>query len=356
MNNRLLLIVTALLVALVVVLNLGNGNDRAAVTAGQPFLPELGTMVDDLATITVTRGGNETIATLDRDGERWTVRERDGYPADMTRIRATLSALAEARIVEPKTASERFYDRLGVESIALESATGTQITLTGSGAPVAVVIGDIAAAGQRFARHADAEQSYQIDRDPAPARDTGSWLDARILDVANERVQQVTIRHADGERLTLSRQEPGQTNFAIEPIPQGRELMYPGVANTVGGALGNLRLEDVSAAADPLQPDAATADAATADAAAADVTATDVSVEYRTFDGLVILIDGTRHNDQAWVTLRAEVDDDAAGEAMAERRAEADSINARVDGWRYRLPAFQYQQITRRIDDLLQSA
>jgi hypothetical protein len=222
-----------------------------------------------------------------------------------------------------------------VESVALATATGTRITLTSPDESIAVVIGDLATSGQRFARLENAEQSYQIDRDPAPAREIAAWLDARILDLPNERMRQVTIDHADGERLTLSRTEAGQTNFVIEPIPEGRELMYPGVGNTTGGALQNLRLEDVRATADDL--------------------AADVTVEYRTFDGLVITIHGSRLENQAWVTFRADVDADAAGEDLTGRQSEAEAINARVGGWQYRLPAFQYEQMTRRIGDLLQS-
>jgi hypothetical protein len=354
MNNRVLMIVTVLLVTLVIVLHLGEDSRHPAVATGQPFLPALGTLADELSTITVSRGGNETVATLDRDGDRWTVRERDGYPADMTRIRETLSALAEARIVEPKTASERFYDRLGVESVALPTATGTRITFTGRGETIAVVIGDLATAGQRFARLEDAEQSYQIDRDPAPARSIADWLDARILDLPNERIQQVTIDHADGERLTLSRPEAGQPNFTIEPIPEGRELMYPGVGNTIGGALRSLRLEDVRVDAGSPPADAAPDDTA-AELATSDVTTSDVTVEYRTFDGLVITIHGSRHGNEAWTTFLADVDAEAADVDLAARQAEADTINDRVAGWRYRLPAFQYEQMTRRMADLLQS-
>ncbi len=339
MNNRILLIVTVVLVAVVVVLNMGERQGPATAATGQLLLPDLASRVDQLASIVIIGAGDRTIATLDRQNDHWTVRERDGYPANVAQIRDTLSALAEARIVEPKTANERFYDRLGVESVALEDATGTAVALIAGDETTTVIIGDMAAAGQRFVRLADAAESYQIDRDPAPATEIGRWLDARILDLPNDRVQQVAIRHvaadeAADEVLTLHRASADQTNFTVEPIPDGRELLYPGVGNTVAGALRNLRLEDVERAA------------MTADAV----------VEYRTFDGLIIVVEGMRDGERAFATFRAEVDVEVAGDALAARQSEAEAINARVAGWRYVLPGFQYDQIARRIADMLQSA
>lgn len=340
MNNRILLIVTLVLVAVVIALNMGERRSPAAPVSGQLLLPDLAPGVDQLAGMVIIGAGERTIATLDRQNDRWTVRERDGYPANVAQIRDTLSALAEARIVEPKTANERFYDRLGVESVALEDATGTAVSLIAGDETTTVIIGDVATAGQRFVRLADAAESYQIDRDPAPAPEIGSWLDARIIDLPNDRVRQVTIRHAAtnggaDETLTLHRESADQTNFTIEPIPEDRELLYPGVGNTTAGALRSLRLEDVERAG-----------AMTADAV----------VEYRTFDGLIIVVEGMRDGERAFATFRAEVDADVAGDALAERQSEAEAINARVAGWRYRLPGFQYDQIARRITDLLQSA
>ncbi len=339
-NNRMLLIITVVLVAVVIALNLGERQGPAAPVSGQLLLPDLASSVDQLTGVVIIGAGERTIATLERQNDRWTVRERDGYPANVAQIRDTLSALAEARIVEPKTANERFYDRLGVESIALEDAAGTAVSLITGDETTTVIIGGIAATGQRFVRLADVAESYQIDRDPAPASEIGSWLDTRIIDLPNDRVQQVTIRHAaanDGadETLTLHRESAGQTNFTIEPIPDGRELLYPGVGNTVAGALRSLRMEDVERAGA--------------------MTANTV-IEYLTFDGLIIVVEGMRDGEQAFATFRAEVDADGAGDMLAERRAEAEAINARVAGWRYRLPGFQYDQIARRITDLLQSA
>jgi hypothetical protein len=335
MSNRALLILIAVLVALIVLANLG-GRDTPSIAAGERFLPQLATGVDDVERVTIARAGNETVATLERDGTSWTVRERQGYPADATRIRDALIALTEARIVEAKTASARFYARLGVESIELDTAAGTAIMLAGLAQPVTVILGDTAPGGHRFARRADQTESYQIDRDPTLPRDTANWLAPQILDLPGERIRQVTITHADGEVVRLEKADAGQMNFSVEPIPEGRELLYPGVGNTVGSALRALRLEDVERAADGFEAD--------------------VEVEYIAFDGLVIRARGARRNGEAWAEFVASAAGDLPAEQAEVRQQEADEINRRVAGWRFRIAPFQYEQLTRRMADLLQAS
>ena len=95
------------------------------------LLPDLKGQLNDIRRVVITGPGNEVIATLERGAELWTVAERNNYPADVGSIRKNLLALAEARIVEEKTSSPEFYERLGVQDLADEGAGGVQLTLTG---------------------------------------------------------------------------------------------------------------------------------------------------------------------------------------------------------------------------------
>ena len=80
-------------------------------------------------------------------------------------------------------------------------------------------------------------------------------------------------------------------------------------------------------------------------------------VEYRTFDGLLVRVTGIERDDASWITLEASADAAAApAEGAApttDPAAEAERINAKVGGWRYKVASFQYDQITRRMSDLL---
>jgi hypothetical protein len=107
-------------------------------------------------------------------------------------------------------------------------------------------------------------------------------------------------------------------------------------------------------------------------------------VEYRTFDGLVVRVTGVKRNDESWVSFEASVDAEQAAAAAAaapaaaaseagaapaapgapatapaattpDPAAEAERINAKVGGWRYKIAGFQYDQMTRRMADLLKA-
>lgn len=362
MNARTLAILVAVIVVLGGLAFLGQrrGPDAAdtPTAAGTKLLPALESALNDVERVTVTKAGGTTVATIERGDDTWTVAEKDGYTADVARLRQALVALAEARIVEQKTANPDLYDRLGVEDVSAASAAGIAIDLEGGGDWPTIVLGDAEGSEYRYVRLANAATSYMIDKNPNVPRETVDWLERLVVDLDGSRVREVRIEHPGGARLVLRKPDAGTTDFTVENIPEGRELLYAGVANAVGNALRNLRFEDVAPAA-ALEPDPDQV----------------VNVEYRTFDGLVVEIEGIEQDDEHWIrlTARAETDEaadgdeDAAGDAGgdeagqaadadtggSEAAAEAARINARVGGWRYRIASYQYDPITRRMSDLL---
>jgi len=381
--------VIVLLVALVVLGALAFFGQRARAPAtaatGGPILPGLQAALNDVDRVTIKKAGGETVATIEKHAEGWSVAEKGGYPADIAKLRQNLRALAEAKIIETKTANPAFYDKLGVLDVADPKATGLSIAIAASGKDLGtLILGDAKGTKQRYARRASEAQSYLLDRDPTLPKTAAQWLEPGIVDVRGNRVRQVTIKHPDGEVVTISKPNADAANFDVLGVPKGRELLYAGVANVIGNALRELNLEDVERA---------------------DTTAPEkpVQVEYRTFDGLVVRITGAKRGDDAWITVVASVDAEQAAQAQAAAKpaqpaaaagaaeqqasnppaaesqpaagdaatpkpadakpaaaapqpdptAEARDINARVSPWRFKLQTFQYDQMTRRMADLL---
>lgn len=352
MNRRSLVIVACAAAILAILAFFGQDRPETLSRNDTLLMPELAGILNDVDEVVLTKAGNETIATLERGAGGWSVAEKSGYAADVGAIREALVAISEAKIVETKTANPGFYDRLGVTGVEREDSAGTAVTIrAGDRTLPTMIFGATEGADYRYARPADDAQSVLVDRDPELPRETPDWLRTDILDVQGDRVQQVTIEHADGEGIVVNKEGRAQTNFSVAPIPEGRELRYPGAANAIGNSLRDLQLEDVRRDTD----------------AGGVVVATTV---FETFDGLVVTVTGISIDDVVWLGFDAafdaeqavdfadeEVGDDLAAEADADApdpRAEADAINARVDGWLYRIPDFQYQQMTRRIEDLLQ--
>lgn len=366
MSTRALFIVA---VAAVLLAGLAlYGHNRSA-TSGGPggslFLPDLQGELDDVDQVRIQKAGQEVVATLKRSDNGWVVDEKGGYPADVAKISKALLDLAQAKIVEQKTSDPAYYDRLGVEPVTEDTASGTAVSVSGPDNPPAAIILGGTEGDYRYARLADQARSYLLDKNPEVPRETADWLDPEILDVAGNRVRQVTIRHADGETLTISKEDAAQKNFTVADVPDGRELLYPGVADVIGNSLRELKLQDVAAVGDTDE-------------------APQVTTEFRTFDGLVVTAKGYDRDDSSWLTFTASVDPDSlpkdtdqaagnsdggAGEpaksdpdeadsdnkAAADIQAEADTINARVAGWLYQIPSYQYDQMTRHMADLLKA-
>jgi hypothetical protein len=94
-----------------------------------------------------------------------------------------------------------------------------------------------------------------------------------------------------------------------------------------------------------------------------------VVTEFRTLDGLVVTLTGSAEEDQNWITVSASFDSQQAAEFATAQvdeviaaetdavapGAEAEAINARVTGWRYRIPEHQFEQLARRQADLLRA-
>jgi hypothetical protein len=321
------------------------------------------------------------LARIERAGEDWVVVEQGGYAAATAKVASLLIALAEARIVEEKTADPAFHSRLGVEAVDSATATGLEVTLTANdGASFEIVLGDAYGDGERYARLAASAQSVLIDRNPDVARDPADWVRPEIIAIPSSRVQRVEIRHADGEGLVIHKEARELSDYTVDSVPTGRELQYAGIANVTGSVLQALELDAVSRAPE----------------APGEVLATS---EFRTFDGLVITVTATEAEEpegQPWLSFAARFDadqalnfatetvedlaaaaapaevadadaaatedsDDDASDATAEATtaddptAEAAALNQRLAGWRFRIPSYQYSQMTRRMNDLLRA-
>jgi len=353
LRSLLILVAGAAVLGFLVLLASGPGGGD---DAGERLLPGLDEALNDVRRIVVTAGGDRTVATLEHSGQGWRVAERDGYPADIGRIRRNLLALAEARIVERKTANPEFHGRLGVADLSDPEATGSRFDIEAGDYRASVIIGDTGVSGGRMAyvRRVGEDQSYMVAADLQPSVNRADWLDEQIVDIPSTRIRRVTIRHPDGAVLQIARASAEATDFTVRDLPEDRELTFPAAANPVGAALAALELDDVTRAED------------------FDPGSTEPVVgRFETFDGLVVeatsweLEDGTRVRFEA----RAEPADSASADAgqttpattgvdgePADVAQEASRLASRFEGWVYTLPSFKAEQLTRRLDDLLAPA
>jgi len=327
MNRNTLLALGAAVALLAVALFFVEMDDDGGSTQnGELLLPMLRNHVDDVDQVTMTRSGNEPII-INKVSGQWRVAARNGYPANVAAIRAVLLAMTETKVMEKKTANPDLHSRLGVSAPSVEGSKGTLVAAAGDGFGFQLIFGNVAQGNYRYARLADQDQAWLIDQNPEIPATAGEWLATDIIDIDATRVRSVTITHPDGESIRASKTTDEATNFDVADIPAGRELSYSTVANGLGGALNDLDLDDVRTAVAPVDA---------------------VVTEFGLFDGLTIVVDTTKSEEQNWIAIRAQAADEAA--------AEADEINARVAGWQYLIADYKANLLTRRWEEILRAA
>ncbi len=394
----ILVVVALLAVVVAAVLVFKRAPETEGSLSGGALLPALSDQLNEIEQIQITGAGDKTLVTVNRSGERWAVAEREGYPADAGKVRSFLLRLADARVNEAKTANPERYAQLGVQDVADGSAAGVRLALSGGGYEDSIIIGNTAGlSGGTYARHADEPTSVLVGGELNIDREPGQWLQPAIIDIASSRIREIELAIGDGAPLRVAKESPGDANFAVADVPRGRQVQSDFVANGMGSMLAALTLEDV----------------------ARDTGGVDAEHHrgvYRLFDGIVINLDGWKEGeDSTWIRLSASLDEaaatatvaadvareqadaqalaqanaaaeDAAGdkeegadgdeaataepatapvpvidveartsEKLAELRAEVEAINAVTEGWRFKIPAFKFDPINKRMDDMLQA-
>ena len=370
------LVLAALLVAAAAVWVSSRNRPEQAAEAGAPLLASLADSIDAVSEVRLARGDG-TATTLQRRDSGWFVVQRN-YPADLGKLRSLLINLAALHAVEEKTSDPARYAQLNVEDAAGAQSHSVRIDVAAGERKWSLLLGKPAEPSGGFVRLSGAAAALlaqpRIDADPQPAR----WITTEVLDVAADRVQQVTVRPAEGPGYLLAREARGVADLTLHGVPPGRKAAAPGVVDAVAAALSRLNAQDVKERAASAQEHLNRA-------------------SFRTFDGLQLDLDGYRDGASAWIRVTAGVDPETVrrfalpsaapgepkpaeaavakdgeakaapakgGEAkgaqvkaseakVADPASEAAAINARLGAFDFQIPAYQYDAIYRQLRDLL---
>lgn len=373
--TRLAIAAAVVIVAVVITKLAGDGDDELT-TSGR-FIEDLRERINDVETVTLTGAGGETIARLERGEDRWVVASQSGYPANFAKLKEMLFKLSESEIVEPKTSQAEYYGRLGVRDIDDEEAQGTRVTIEGLDEPIDVILGKVTRGGSSgtYVRRAGEAQSWLISERIEPDSKARNWLNRQIVDISSSQVHRVTVRHADGEEVTIQKASRDEDQFELVNKPEGRELTTEASPNRVANALANLRLEKVKPV-DQIErgePAAVT--------------------ELQLFDGRTVTVNTYGEDDDTWMTFDAGYDQalaerfatnadnggddgaDSGGEGDSDQASSAESetgnvdgedgdddtdaqglakeLNETLEGWAYQVPNYRYKNLNKRLEELL---
>ena len=168
-----------------------------------------------------------------------------------------------------------------------------------------------------------------------------------------------TLWHPDGTVVRAVKAAPGDANFALMGLAPGQEIDSDYNVHALATTLGDLSLNDVT----------------TIDAV--DFSKPGIRVVLETFDGLVIELKSGAKGKDVFFRLNARVDDatpkllgiksgmtDDKGDELRKKalaavksvddvRTEADKYNADWQGWAYRVPTYNLESMSKRIEDLV---
>lgn len=335
-------------------------------------LPGLSGQINAVKSIAIVGAETKTLVTLDNGEQGWTVREKGAYPADTGKLRELLLNLADAKLLEAKTSNPERYAELGVEDPHHKDAKGVLVKLEGGNPPLALIVGNTSShGGGTFVRRPAEAQSWLASGQFGVEREPAQWLNTALTDIAGDRIAEVVLTPAGGQPLRLVKTQRSDVDFKVENLPAGRELIAPGIANTLASTLAGLNLEDVATATEtPAEP------------------ITNQAM-FRAFDGLTIQVLAWQQDGKAWARFEVAFDEAAAEQALraeagkpeaedgnksdgkrsdsltpasAEQqrrqrldglRNEAAQLRLRFVGRRFALPGYRYANLTKSLDDLL---
>jgi hypothetical protein len=373
MNAKTLLVLglaaAALLGAAYVVANQKESAHAPTLEAGLALFPELKKNINSVASIEVR--SKDGVIRLAKDGERWGMADKGGYPVDFDKVKQIAVAVSEFEIVSELSRNPDNYKKLGVQAPTDEGSESKQLTLKDqAGAVLAdVIIGETkvtqgyGGAPSLFVRPAASDQPYRVTGQVNLTGDASSWMKREICKLESNRVSQVVIAHPDGARLAIKKDAAEDKDFKVEDLPAGEELMWAGAANGIAGGLQYLSLEDVKPASEMTLENPTVA-------------------EFTTFDGVRVTVRSTEQDGKTWMSLAAAFDETlrkepvgppapptppegAEGEVetpptpaptlkpVEDVRKEVDELNAQFSRWVYAVPGYTGANFRKRMSDLL---
>lgn len=339
----LLLFTTVIAVAAATVALISRPGDRQRANLGQPVLPGLIDRINDLGALRIesAKGGRLTIK---RDGARWTIVERDGYPAKASAVKSTAVAVARLTYLSAKTAKPALYGRLDLGDPGKKDTKSVALTFTDrAGKEMGALIVGISrsaiegsAQGGTFLRLPDDLQTWLTKGFVEVGKQVQDWIDRDLFHVKTDRIRRVEIHHSDGETVTVFKDQKDDKNFILADVPGAKKVTSKFAVDGIASNIGDFVIDDVARRADkPVDPAKA------------------VRVVYETFDGLTLTMllekqkaAGKDGKDEHWLQVEATGTGDAAAEAAA--------IAKRTGGWSFHISDFRYTELTKHMTDLVE--
>jgi len=320
-RSRFVLLILAAAAVIAAAFYLSGQRSLTRDRIGAALAPGLSTELAQVTAVNIRHGAEAPVVSLRRTGPAnlWTIAERDGYAANVTKLRKLLLSIADARIVEEKTGNPASYATVGVDDPALANAVGTGLEIMTPTGSLRLIVGKPQGNGT-VVRLGGEATSYLVEPAILVSADAPAWIDPTLIDIPVASIASLAIRPAAGPTYVLRRSAPGNDEFSLDGIPAGR-----------------LAVSAKALAPSPLAFSAITAEDV-APAASIDFDAAATAVVTRT-DGEVITVSGAASGEQRWLRFST---------------TRASAWATKTQGRAYEVPRYRYEAIFRPLEQLLQ--
>ncbi len=313
-----------------------------------PLLANLMQQINSVSSISIR--DKEFHTEIIKHGDQWLLKNRDGYPVIFDKVKDLVVSLANLQVLEGKTRNPDLYTRLDVEGtesapgksilVSLTDENGNQMTSLVIGKQRAT-ISNANQAPSRYVRRADEERALLVEGAVNIKADPSRWMNNMLFDIKAALISDITIDHADGTQLHLSRSKYGSGELTLHDIEEGFQLKSKASLNGLVTALEELRFQDV----------VATKNFKTT---AAEKTVTQI----KTFDGITLTATiyavNSKYYAQFIFNYQAP-ENPVEGSDPAQVENFVKQMQA-LSGWTYEIPTFKANMLTREKKTLLRSS
>ncbi|MFT6898392.1 MAG: hypothetical protein ACJA13_002813 [Paraglaciecola sp.] len=212
-----------------------------------PLLPGLDTQANGITQIELSNASG-VLFQAKRSNEQWLANVQDAqgqvigrYPVAKDKLGALVSALAEARQIEAKTAKKSNYHHLGVQDLTATDSLATLVSLRSDKLSWQVLVGNHATVGNgSYVRLPQSKQAWLVDKSLALPLTNNVWLKQPILPFEDADFSK--IARVDQSPWLIQRAD-ANAQFTLASMAQDRQLKYGGVLEAMAINLASLNFD-----------------------------------------------------------------------------------------------------------------
>lgn len=332
------IVFAAIVVVCTVIIGYFVVQDRQSPTVSDHglYFPGLVDQINDVTEIRIT--ASQAKFSIRSIGEKWRLDVADDYPVRFELVQNFLIGMSQLRKLELKTDDPDRHSVLNLSGVDVEGSSTISIELIGSqGSLLAqVFVGTSRVSvknpnmNEYYVRDPGQSQTWLTESSLEVTTVPLDWVDMEISDLDNSQVKEVAITRSQAKPIRVNQSSTESSEFHLEGIPQGYKVRHQYAVNDIGDLFRRLNFVNVRSAEGWISGS--------------------MSVTAITFSGIKLHAQAGSGDFEDYYTFSAEIDDSVDDEILNQ----AAKLNAKFEGWVYKLSDQRIGTINSRFEDFIE--